>query len=181
MSMMGSEARRFNPEASQPEREDERTRGLLEGRWLTHGDADVEGVPDEAKAKFVADKLRETDAQLAKLMKQAKQLEALREKYSGAAPEADFEPQDKAWFAEGEDAEHLALQANWETSQSLDVDDISDTKKYQFAKRKREELSNAFAAGQVADAEAAKERLDRLELLEDQYKKGADAEKDLPN
>lgn len=180
--MMGREARGFVPEVARDAgKESERARGLLEGRWLTHGDVDVEGVTDAEKSAFVDEKLRETEAKMAKLADQARRLEGLKREYSGVPKEAAFSAEDEAWFKEGGDDERMTLQANWEASDSLDVDDISDAKKYEFARQKREELAAAIADGRLGDLERARERLARIELLEQQYKKGADAEKGRPN
>lgn len=176
---MENRAFRFTPEeAHRPEpneEEERRQRTLLEGRWLTHGDGDVEGVSREAKHAFFAEKLRDNDRAIAKLWQEAKRLEKLRNLYATEeeAPraEAGFTEEEKEWFLEGENAEKMLLQASWETDESLDVDDVDAAAKLAFAKAKLAQLQAARRFG--AGGEALESKMRKLELYVDQYGKEA--------
>lgn len=177
---MENRAYRFVPEEAKgpesSEQEEARQRTLLEGRWLTHGDGDVEGVSREAKHAFFAEKLREKDQHIAKLWQEAKQLEKLRNLYASEEEmpraAAGFSEEEKDWFLEGENAEKMLLQASWETDESLDVDDIDDAAKFSFAKAKLGQLQAARRLG-AGDGEALDAKIRKLEIYVEQYGKAA--------
>jgi hypothetical protein len=162
--------------------EESKQRGKLESRFAEHGDLDVEGVPDAIKEKFAAEKLKEKDQEISRLWKEAKALESLRDKYARAA-EGDgesFSADEERWFAEGLKPEYLrkaALTEAWETAGTLDIEDVPADEKVAFADERLGYLRNLQKTEQYRHSEILTERINRLELLREQYaNESADAD-----
>lgn len=155
--------------------EKENARRLLEGHWFTNGDLDVEGVSDEVKAEFIAEKTRENEAAMAKLRDQRAKLDALRVSYPAA--EEGFTSEEEEWFAGGDAAARkLALQEYWEEHASLDIEEIPAAEKVAFADDRLRQLKYLAGTEKFRLSEGLRDRIQRLELLRDQYAKEAEQE-----
>lgn len=170
--------RGYNPDADREARAAAEKK--LEDRLRETGDVDVDGVSEQDKDAFLESKIAEVAEQMAKLERVRRHLERLateRADARGGSRDKGFTVQEKEWFAEGNDPDRVALEASWETDMSLDIDDVPAEAKHAFAEEKLMQLRAALKAGRVKNAEAAMERLQRIELLRDQYAKLAEDEK----
>ncbi|HTK04854.1 MAG TPA: hypothetical protein VL500_04680 [Candidatus Eisenbacteria bacterium] len=164
---------RFYDADPSPEKDDEAAKSTLERHYFTQGDVDVEGVSDEVKERFIADKLRQNEAKMAKLREESAQLEKLRARLSPG-----FSEDEEAWFAGGEAAaRRLALQEYWESDMSLDIEDIPASEKVAFADDRLRQLKYLAGTEQFRLSDGLRDRIQRLELLRDQYAKEAEQEK----
>lgn len=152
-----------------------RQRASLETRFSTHGDLEVEGVPDDLKARFAAEKLAQNEEEISRLRKEAQALEALRNRHGVAGGFTDAE---NRWFAGGEEAARKeGLRDAWETLQTLDVEGVSAAEKVAFAEERLKHLRGMAETDQYRHSEALQERIKRLEMLWDQYVLEAETEK----
>jgi hypothetical protein len=163
-----------------PEAERDATQRRLEERLREKGDVDVEGVSEQDKDAFLEAKIGDVAEQMARLDRVRRHLERLadeRARSQGKSADRGFTAAEKAWFAEGNDPDRVALEASWETDMSLDIEDVPAAAKLAFAEEKIMQLRSAITAGRVHNLEAAQERLLRIEALRDQYAKLAEDER----
>lgn len=164
---------RYDMDPSAERSKDEQARAHLERHYFTQGDVDVEGVPDEVKEKFIAEKLRENETKMQKLRDESAKLEGIRARLS-----PDFNEQEEQWFAGGEAAARkLALQEYWESDMSLDIEWIPASEKVAFADDRLHQLRYLAGTEKFHGSERLAERIRHLELLRDQYGKEAEKEK----
>ena len=174
--------RETGPNGFTPERAAEAgdTQKLLIEHWQQHGNLDAPGVSDDEKKRFaheqaalydreiqkLVDKIAEQEREKAGWLKQAALVEGRGA--AKAAPEP-FAPEELDWFKEGEDENRMTLQESWEALGSLDVDDIPDAEKLDFARKKKAQYDAALQAGRLKTDDAMIEKMRRLDILISQY------------